>query len=175
MSSQGQVKYNEGLCTICVKHFTLLHWHHTTPQALGGKDSLQIPLCSQCHNLLHAHAEAVVAQVRTGRQSKRQYWANDTQEQNAKPYLDILVSAILSAADNGVAGKKWMISSRIPDEVHKALHLFKIDSGLRNLDQALLLCLAETLKKKGYLDGQDDNSQSQTGKSRTKKPSTSLW
>ena len=169
------VKYVEGNCTICTKYFTLLHWHHTVPQALGGKDSLQIPLCAQCHNQLHAHAEAIVARTRTGRSIKRRYWANENEERNAKPYIEILVNSILAAVENSVAGKEWMVSSRIPDAVHKALHLYKIDSGLRNLDQALLLCLAETLKKKGYLNDGHDNSHTQAGKSRTKKPSTPLW
>ena len=174
MSKSTQVKYNEGSCTICQKHFTLLHWHHTVPQALGGKASLQIPLCAQCHNQLHAHAEAIVARNRTGRSIKRRYWAHEHEELNAKPYIEILVGAIQAAVETAIDGKEWMVSSRIPDAVHKALHLFKIDSGLRNLDQALLLCLAETLKKKGYLNGHDD-TLSQAGKSRAKKSSTTLW
>jgi hypothetical protein len=170
----SKAKAKSGACTICTQHFQLLHWHHTIPQALGGKNSLQIPLCAQCHNQLHAYAEAIVAQRRTGRKIRTSYWANETEELNAQPFVKLLVDSISAAVENSVEGKLWMLSSRIPDNVHKALHLFKIDSGLRNLDQALLLCLAETLKKKGYLNG-NDNSDTQKNQSGAKEPPTPLW
>jgi hypothetical protein len=168
-----QEKYSAGACVICTKYFKQLHWHHTVPQALGGENSLQIPLCATCHGQLHAHAEGVVARQRTGRKSKRSYWANATEEHNAKPYIEVLVNSILNAPTS-LAGKMWKMQSRIPDEVHSALQLFKIDSGLPNLDQALLLCLAETLKKKGYLNGYD-KPDAQAGKSGSKKSAASLW
>ena len=167
------VKYKEGHCTICRNYFHLLHWHHTVPQALGGKDSLQIPLCSQCHNVLHANAEAVVASQRRGKPIKRTYWSNPEHEINAEPYLQILVDSILSAKPSGEEAM-WMISSRIPDALHKALHLYKIDSGLKNLDSALLLCLTETLKNKGYLNGHD-TTLAPTSKAGTKGPKANLW
>lgn len=168
------MKAKSGDCTICRQHFNLLHWHHTVPQALGGKDSLQIPLCSQCHNLLHAHAEAIVASHRNGRKISRVYWSTPEEENNARPYLDILVEAIISTSDTFDESKMWMLSSRIPDALHKALHLFKIDSGLKNLDQALLICLSETLKNKGYLN-EHDSTLRRTGKTGTEKPKTTLW
>jgi hypothetical protein len=167
------VKYQEGLCTICTRHFSALHWHHTVPQALGGKDSLQIPLCGSCHTQLHAHAEGIVARQRTGRKVKRTYWSNPEEETRARPYIEILVTSILNASSS-LAGKVFVVQSRIPAEVHRALHLYKMDSGLGNLDQALLLCLCETLKKKGYLNG-NDKPHSQAGESEPKKPAASLW
>ncbi len=167
-------KYKEGDCTICRQYFTLLHWHHTVPQALGGKDSLQIPLCAQCHNQLHAHSEAIVARMRTGKAITRTYWRTPDEIENAQPYLEILVTAISSVPVEG-AHKMWMISSRIPDSLHKALHLYKVDSGLRNLDQALLLCLTETLANKGYIENGNDNSQPNSNKSSTKNTKASLW
>jgi hypothetical protein len=168
-----QAKYQEGLCLICTRHFSALHWHHTVPQALGGKDSLQIPLCGSCHTQLHAHAEGIVAQQRNGRKISRTYWTDHTQEENAKPYLEILVVSIMNAPSS-LAGKFFMVQSRIPAVVHRALHLYKMDSGLRNLDQALLLCLSETLKKKGYLNG-NDKPDSSSSKGEPEKPATPLW
>lgn len=171
--SSKQEKYQEGACLICTRHFSALHWHHTVPQALGGKDSLQIPLCGSCHTQLHANADGVVARIRTGRKMTRKYWVNVQEESNAEPYIEILVKAILNAPPS-LAGKEWMVQTRMPDKLHKALHLFKIDSGLPNLEQALLLCLAETLKKKGYLNGNDE-SHTQTGQGNSKKPAAPLW
>lgn len=168
-----QAKYQEGLCTICTRHFSALHWHHTVPQALGGKDSLQIPLCGSCHTQLHAHAEGIVARQRTGRKVSRNYWANHVEEANARPYIEILVTSILNAPSS-LAGKMMMVQSRIPGDVHRALHLYKMDSGLRNLDQALLLCLCETLKKKGYLNG-NDTTHSPSSEGKPEKPATPLW
>lgn len=165
-------KYKQGDCLICRAYFNLLHWHHTVPQALGGKDSLQIPLCSQCHNVLHAHAEAIVARQRNGRKITRQYWNTPDEELNAEPYLAILVNAILSAPEQN-GNKMWMISSRIPDALHKALHLYKIDSGLPNLDQALLLCLVETLSNKGYIN--DNTTHNGTNKVQPKATKAPLW
>lgn len=167
-------KYKEGDCTICRQYFTLLHWHHTVPQALGGRDSLQIPLCAQCHNQIHAHAEAIVARQRTGKSIIRQYWRTPQELENAQPFLEILVTAISNAPTSG-DGKMWMISSRIPDALHKALHLYKVDSGLPNLDQALLLCLTETLANKGYIDNGNDKAHVNSHKNRTKNAKTPLW
>lgn len=150
----------------------LLHWHHTVPQALGGADSLQIPLCAQCHNQLHANADAVVARVRNNRQITRQYWRTPEEQVHAQPYLEILVTAMLNAPEAD-GSKMWMVSARLPDGLHKALHLFKIDSGLANLEQALLLCLRETLASKGYHNANEVH-QGQNQK-RPQKPKAPLW
>lgn len=115
-----------------------------------------------------------MANVRSGRKIHRVYWTTPEEELNAKPYLEILVESILSATDVFNDDKMWMISSRIPDALHKALHLYKIDSGLKNLDQALLLCLSETLKNKGYLNGHDSKISS-SGQAGTKITKTPLW
>lgn len=166
-------KYKEGNCTICEQYFTLLHWHHTVPQALGGKDSLQIPLCSQCHNLLHAHAEAIVAFRRTGRKIVRSYWQTSTEESNAAPYLAILVGAITNAAD--VVGKTYVMQFKATAALHNALQLFKMDSGQGSLEKAILLSLSEFLRAKGYLADEHPEQHKQRnsiGPDRSKAP---LW
>lgn len=150
-------KYKEGNCTICEKHFDLLHWHHTVPQALGGKNSLQIPLCAQCHNLLHANGEAIVASRRTGNGIKRRFWKTSTEETNAAPYLEILVNAILKGRN--VQGKMYTMHFQATPALHRALQLFKMDSGVSSLDAAALLLISDQLRTKGYLEHEQGHSK----------------
>lgn len=164
----------EGNCTICTQYFSLLHYHHTVPRALGGEDSLQIPLCAQCHNVLHAEAEAIVAKKRTGKEISRTYWTSPLHADNARPFLEILVNAMLNADLAPIENKLWIIQARAPDALRRAMQLYKLDSGLPSMEKALLLCLAETLKKKGYLNG-NDKSQSHSGQEKPKKPAAPLW
>lgn len=169
-------KYKEGSCTICENHFTLLHWHHTVPQALGGKDSMQIPLCSQCHNLLHANSEAVVAARRGGKANTRKFWRTVREEVNAQPWLEILVDAIENAAT--VTGKHYVMQFEAPAHLHRALQLFKMDSGVTSLDRAVILAISEILRAKGYLNDEHNNSteKHQRKSSRLPQtPKTPLW
>ena len=139
-------------CTICRYSFELIHWHHTIPQSLGGKDSLQIPLCAQCHNMLHAHGDAIVAARRNGTTIKRKFWKNCQDETNAAPYLEILVSALERGRD--VLGKQYVMSIKASPALHKALHLFKQDSNAGSLENAMIILLSEQLRNKGYLDNE---------------------
>lgn len=166
-------KYKEGSCTICEQHFTLLHWHHTVPQALGGKDSMQIPLCSQCHNLLHANSEAVVAARRGGKANTRTFWKNTREESNAQPWLEILVEAIENA--HTVEGKVYMMRFQATAQLHRALQLFKMDSGVTSLDRAVILAISEILRAKGYLNDNstEEHQRKSTGNSKT--PKAPLW
>jgi hypothetical protein len=166
-------KYKEGSCTICEQHFTLLHWHHTVPQALGGKDSMQIPLCSQCHNLLHANSEAVVAARRGGKANTRTFWKNTREESNAQPWLEILVDAIENAAS--VVGKNYMMRFEAPAHLHRALQLFKMDSGVTSLDRAVILAISETLRAKGYLNDNSTEEHQRKSSGNTQTPKTPLW
>lgn len=169
-------KYKEGSCTICEKHFTLLHWHHTVPQALGGKDSMQIPLCSQCHNVLHANAEAVVAARRGGKANTRIFWKTSREESNAQPWLEILVEAIENASN--VVGKNYVMQFRATAQLHRALQLFKMDSGVTSLDQAVILAISEILRAKGYLNDEHHNSTEKHQRQSAgfaKTPKAPLW
>lgn len=169
-------KYKEGSCTICEKHFTLLHWHHTVPQALGGKDSMQIPLCSQCHNLLHANSEAVVAARRGGKANTRTFWRTTREESNAQPWLEILVEAIENA--HAVVGKVFMMRFQATAQLHRALQLFKMDSGVTSLDRAVILAISELLRTKGYLNDEHNNSTEEHQRKSPRKsqtPKTPLW
>jgi hypothetical protein len=167
-------KPKSGMCTICENHFQLLNWHHTVPQSLGGKDSLQIPLCAQCHDQLHAQADAIVASMKGSKAAPRQFWRNPREENNAAPFLEILVNAIASAALSGVDNKNWKMMANIPDKLHKALKMLKDDTpGLRNLEQALLLCLGKALKDMGYYETDKEITSGSKNKPKGTKPN--LW
>jgi hypothetical protein len=170
--------YKEGDCTICEKWFPLLHWHHTIPQSMGGKNSLQIPLCAQCHNLLHAHALAVVAKVKKTRagldpKKQRQYWANQTMEHNAGPYLKILVEATLN--DESVVGKQYVMQFKAPPALHTALQLYKSDSNVSSLEKAMVLAISEFLRDRGYLDNERSIRDQGTGNKGSARGKPNLW
>lgn len=171
MSDAG--KYEQGDCTICTKWFSLLHWHHTIPQSLGGKDSLQIPLCAQCHNVLHAHGLALAVRSKTGRAIRRQYWATPEMESNAAQYIKILVDAILS--DEAVHGKQYVMQFKASPALHTALHMFKMDSNASSLEKAILLALGETLKTKGYLDDEHSKRNQRKSKDSSTGSVSQLW
>ena len=84
-------------CCICFEWTRNIHWHHTTPRALGGEHSLQIPIDGDCHTTLHAKSEAVVSFLKGNRQEQPgRFWADKNSEQRAQPYLEILVNSMLN-------------------------------------------------------------------------------
>jgi hypothetical protein len=166
-------KYNEGDCTICEKYQSLLHWHHTIPQSLGGKNSLQIPLCAQCHNLLHAHALAIYARTKTGRAIQKKYWATPAMEHNAGQWLKILVEAILS--DEAVVGKQYVMQFKASPALHTALQLFKSDSNVSSLEKAMILAISDHLRNRGYLDNERSIRDQSTGNKGTPRSKPNLW
>lgn len=168
-------KYKSGICTICVEYFSLLHWHHTVPQALGGEDSLQIPLCSDCHNVLHANAEAVVAKIRSGKPIVRRFWKKPEDAERAKPYLGILVNAILDPPIDA-SEKGYKLQVPVPGDMHGALKILKQDlQGVTSLQGAVLYCIAETLKSRGLINGEHEEKHRKEGRRITKKPKADLW
>lgn len=167
-------KYKSGKCTICEQDFSLLHWHHTVPQALGGVNSLQIPLCSDCHNVLHAHASAIVARMNSGKKITRQYWRTPRMAENAQQWVAILVDAILnptiSAEDKG-----YKLQLEVPGKLHRALQVLKQDlPGVTSLPDTIMYCIAETLKHKGLTDGNATNNRSQSRR-QPKRSKDDLW
>lgn len=168
-------RYKQGNCTICEKWFPLLHWHHTVPQACGGKDSLQIPLCASCHNILHAQGLDEVGKLKNpGRKSSRIFWANPTMENNAGPYLKILVEAIRN--DELVRGKLYTMMFKAPPALHTALQLYKLDSNAGSLEKSILLALSEFMRHRGYLDNEQHSARNQQqGKNGAPRSQPDLW
>lgn len=167
--------YKSGNCTICTSHFSLLHWHHTVPRALGGEDSLQIPLCSDCHNVLHANADAIVAKIRSGRSITRMFWRTPENAERAQPYLGILVNAILDPPIDS-ADKGYKLHVEVPGIMHGALKVLKQDlEGVTNLQETILYCIAETLKSRGLINVQHEEKHRKESSGFPKKPKTDLW
>lgn len=165
-------KPKAGHCVICTEFCNALNWHHTIPVALGGEESLQIPLCPTCHDTLHAYSEAIVAKIRTGRKIKRIYWKSSIEEDNSKPYLEILVKSILYppvAPEN----KETKVMAKLEYDLHRGLQLLKMDENLGNLSTALKYCIAYTLKNKGIQNGNNSGTQEKSQSPKSSK--TSLW
>lgn len=136
-------------CTICGIIESVMHSHHTVPQARGGKDSLQIILCSSCHNILHANALYVVSCIRNPKRTRRtsSFWGSPEEEQNAKRWVEVLVTAFLTDVPN-TDSLEHLVSTNLSS---KDWNLFKIlakDLGTSQ-EKALEYCIKYTLNKKG--------------------------
>lgn len=166
--------YKSGNCTICEKYCSLLHWHHTVPQSLGGKDSLQIPLCSNCHNILHANADALVAKIKSGKEIKRSFWECTKSAENAQRYVGIIVDAVLHASETQ-ENKEYKLQVSVPSDLHAQLRILKEDlSGVSNLSDTVLFCIHETLSRRGLLNVNTKENRVQSDRI-TKKSAADLW
>lgn len=139
-------------CSICGILTSAIHWHHTIPQSLGGTDSLQIPLCGNCHTTLHSKADAIVAYKRGGKEPKHRYWNKLEVEQKADPWLAVLVKAMLNPPKNQGEKLTLMPNIKVNDEVKHQLGLLKETlkhKGITNMSQVLEYCVHFTLIQKG--------------------------
>jgi hypothetical protein len=154
-------------CCICANFTRSIHWHHTIPQATGGTESLQIPLCGDCHTQLHSKASAIVAKIHGNRKTKiGAYWANPMHEGFAEPWLQILVNAILVPP----AGEDKMVllpSQRVKLDLRYGLEILKRDLGNISVANAIMFCIKFTLHSKGIKYEQHDKSNNQK--------QTNLW
>lgn len=139
---------SSGHCTICEQFFSVLHWHHTVPQSRGGKDSLQIPLCSSCHNILHANAVSVVARVRGSKKPVRGYWATPKQEHNAKPYLEILTKALLLPIAPGYEAQH-PIHLTADTSLYEMIKLLQADLGASSIEKTVRHAIKHTISERG--------------------------
>lgn len=163
-------------CCICGTFTKAIHWHHTIPQSLGGKDSLQIPLDGNCHTALHAKASATVSRLNgKKKQPVGEYWENPEVEHNAEVWLGILVNSMLNPQIDP-SQKTILLPSIIVDlETRHALELLKRDSpGITSMSQVLRFCIEYTLNRKGLKNNEQEKS-SHNGSERTGKKHRSLW
>lgn len=139
-----------GQCLICTKHTTAIHMHHTVPRSMGGEDSLQIPLCGDCHTILHAHANGIVSNVRGKKKVHKNYWQTERQSSNASPFLEILVRAILNPPEH--LEKQWLLPMlRVPASLRQSIQLLKQDIGTKSLETTLMFCIQYTLYNRGLI------------------------
>lgn len=137
-------------CKICGAVEVIMHSHHTVPQSRGGKNSLQIQLCPTCHNALHAHALALVARTRN-RKIKlltKNFWRNSIEETNARPFLEVLVSALLMPIPADVI-REHLLSTTVSTELFEEMKLLQLDLGLSSMEKTIRYCFEQVLTQRG--------------------------
>ena len=111
-----------------------LHHHHVIPQAFGGVEGPQVPLCGDCHTNIHAHALAILSFKKSGGKSKvKQFWLSEETERNALP----LVSKIVDAALNYSGSKEYKMVCTLDSDTYNALKFLKKDLGQTSLEATL--------------------------------------
>lgn len=165
-------------CCICHTWTRTIHYHHTIPRSLGGEDSLQIPLDADCHNNLHAKADAIVASLRTGtKKPLPRFWADPRAEARAEQWLQILIHAMLNPPV--AAGDKMTLLPmiKVDGATRQGLDLLKKDlPGVSNLEQVLQFCINYTLQSRGYKNDKSKDSDSKGRKNKTNHSRTpNLW
>lgn len=141
-------KYQSGHCTICTKFFSVLHWHHTVPQSRGGRDSLQIPLCGNCHTVLHANGVAVQARLRGSKTPVREFWPDEATRKRAAPYLEILVKALMLPIAEGYTGQH-PIQLTVDTETYELIKLLQSDLGSSSIVKTIVHSIQYTLSERG--------------------------
>lgn len=169
-------------CCICHTWTGTIHWHHTIPRSLGGTDSLQIPIDADCHNNLHAKADAIVAMIRSGgkRTVKSRFWAKQEAENRAEQWLQILIHSMLYPPVS--AGEKMILlpSIKVDMSTRQQIQLLQKDlPGVTNLEQLLQFCINYTLHNKGYKNYGDKEKHSDSNPGRitqeNNRRKTNLW
>lgn len=141
-------------CVICGITESVMHSHHTVPQSRGGKDSLQIILCSGCHNILHANASYLVSCVRNPKRNKRatSFWSSLEEEQRAKRWVEILVQAFLTEVPDADS-LEHLVSTSLNSQDWQLFRILAKDLGTSQ-EKALEYCIKFTLAKKGIKNEQ---------------------
>lgn len=171
-------RQTQGSCTICLKYTPTLHWHHTVPQALGGVDSLQIPLCGDCHTVLHAYGSALCAKIKNGRPIVKDYWSCPSDAKRAEPWIQILVEAMLNPPIRA-EDKTYKLCVDVDHGTRQGLgQLSELLGKQATLSDTVLYCIAFTLNTRGINNGQHQHrtgKRPQEGTRVVKKPKADLW
>jgi hypothetical protein len=125
-----------------------MHSHHTVPQSRGGKNSLQIILCSSCHNILHANANYVVSKMRNPTRPSKEFWPSPVERQRAEPWLQILVSALATPNETAAANTEHIVSVKLKGDMFQLFKLLASDLGCSQ-EKAVEYCIKYVLDKKG--------------------------
>lgn len=135
-------------CTICSVHESVMHSHHTVPQSRGGKDSLQIILCSGCHNILHANALYIVSKIRNPKKPAREFWATELQRQRADPWLQILVQALATPNSESALSTEHIVTVKLVGDDFQLFKLLAKDLGCSQ-EKAVEYCIKFVLNRRG--------------------------
>lgn len=135
-------------CSICESIVEIPHYHHVVPQARGGTDGPTVVLCPSCHNCLHANALGVISKIKGNKKSLKSYWKTSELEERAKPYLQVLVKALLMPLPDKVK-RKHQLTAQVSTEVFMMLKHLQKDLGLSSMEKTVLYCVHEILREKG--------------------------
>ena len=133
-------------CVICEDINSVLDSHHTIPQSRGGVNSVQVLLCPTCHSTLHANAVHIVAKINnpTKNRKGKVFWKAGL-EQNAAPFLEILVKALLTPIPEGFK-REHLLTLAVDTETFELFKLLQLDLGLRSQEQTLKYCLQSKIQ-----------------------------
>ncbi len=138
------------LCTICQHTAIPVEWHHTVPRSRGGENSLQIPLCSNCHRNLHFNALHLVSKINHPRvvRKNRRFWETVEDEDRAQTYLQTLVQALILPIPEEL-DRKHLLSINVTSEMFDQFKLLQMDLGLTSQDKTLEYCIKQALILRG--------------------------
>ena len=112
---------------------------------------MQIPLCSSCHNILHANGVALVARIKGSKNRVRKFWPTPEQEVRAKPYLEILVKALLLPVADGYKAKH-PIQLSVDTVGYELLKMLQADIGASSIQKTINYAIYRTLEERGLRD-----------------------
>jgi hypothetical protein len=136
-------------CVICSVSESVMHSHHTVPQSRGGKDSLQIILCSGCHNILHANANYIVSRQRNPNRPAKEFWKSVDTRRQAEPWLQILVQAMVTPNAEMAAITDHLVSTPLNGSDFQLFKLLAQDLGCSQ-EKAVEYCIRYVLHKRGF-------------------------
>jgi len=145
-------------CRICLTQCAVLHSHHTVPRSRGGDSSLQIDLCANCHNLLHAEAVHRTARIRNSKLKVRRFWRNPEDEHRAQPFLATLVAALVAPLPAGCK-RLHLLSVSVPTPVLDQVRFLQNDLAIPSLEQTLAYCVNYTLSHKGIQNEKNTSTE----------------
>lgn len=128
-----------------------MHEHHVTMRARTGELGPLIWLCGTCHTEIHAIANARVAKLRGGKSTVVTEWTHQRHPheiQLAEKVIGALVRILLTT-DNSDLPK--VTSLELPTALNNGIVLLKKQLGLRNKKEVILYCVANVLKRAGFL------------------------
>lgn len=137
-------------CVICGVHESVMHSHHTIPQARGGADSLQIILCSSCHNILHANATYIISSIRNPNRPKKSFWKTEDELRCADQWLKILVQALITPVPEEQSdGIEHLVGTKLSGSDFKLFKLLAADLGCSQ-EKAVEYCIKSVLNNRGF-------------------------
>lgn len=137
-------------CTICGDSTGVIHMHHTVPRSRGGENSLQIPLCANCHNALHANALYLVSKINNPKRSNnnKRFWRNVIEGQRADHFLRILVEALVKPIPESLE-REHLLSISVSSSLFEQFKLLQLDLGLSSQAKVLEHCIRQTIITRG--------------------------